>query len=136
MDKFTKRFIEKQLEDYPKMDEYIMQRRLELKYPIGQTDENIGGSSSGNISNPTEQTVMTMHSDKRLNQLEKTKEAIETVLNSLDTNSYSLVELRYWTKPQTRTWIGVAREIGYSERQCYNVRDLIVENIGKELGIY
>lgn len=135
MDKFTKRFIEKQLEDYPKMDEYIMQRRLELKYPIGQSDENIGGSSSGRISNPTEQAVMTIHSDKRLNQLEKTKEALETVLNTLDSNAYALVELRYWTKPQTRTWVGIAREIGYSERQCYNVRDLIVENIGKELGM-
>ncbi|WP_156413239.1 DUF722 domain-containing protein [Carnobacterium antarcticum] len=121
--------------DYPKMDEYIMHRRLELKYPIGQEDENIGGSSSGNISNPTERTVMTIHSDKRLTQLEKTKDAIEKVLDTLDTNAYALVELRYWTKPQTRTWVGVAKEIGYSERQCYNVRDLIIENIGKELGM-
>jgi len=135
LDKFTKQFIEKQLTDYPKMDEYIMQRRLELKYPIGQVDENIGGSSAGRVSNPTERTIMTINSDKRLTQLEKTKEAIEKVLDTLDVNSYSLVELRYWTKPQTRTWIGIAKEIGYSERQCYNVRDLIIDNIGKELGM-
>lgn len=135
MDKFTKQYIEKQLTDYPKMDEYIMYRRLEIKYPVGHDDENIGGSSAGDIGNPTERSVITIDSDKRLNQLENTKKAIEKVLNTLDINSLSLVELRYWTKPQTRTWVGIAKEIGYSERNCYNVRDMIIESIGKELGM-
>lgn len=135
MDKITKRYIEKQLADYPKLDEYIMTRKLELKYPIGQVDENIGGSSAGGVSNPTERAVITMDADKRLHQLEKVKKAIDKVLDTLDVNSLSLVELRYWTKPQTRTWVGIAREIGYSERNCYNVRDLIIESIAVELGM-
>lgn len=135
MDKFTKRFIEKQLEDYPKMDEYIMQRRLELKYPIGQTDENIGGSSSGKISNPTERMVVTLESDKRLCQLEETKTAIESVLKTLDINAYTLVELKYWIKPQTRTWDGIAIKVGYSRRHCFNVRDIIIESIAVKLGM-
>lgn len=135
MDKFTKQFIEKQLEDYPKIDEYINQRRLELKYPIGQDDENIGGSSAGNISNPTERAVITMESDKRLCQLEETKKAIESVLDSLDINAYMLVELRYWVKPQTRTWDGIAIKVGYSRRHCFNVRDSIIESIAMKLGL-
>lgn len=135
MDRITKQYIEKQLEDYPKMDEYISQRRLELKYPISQDDENIGGSSSGNISNPTERIVMTLESDKRLCQLEETKKAIEAVLNTLDINAYTLVELKYWIKPQTRTWDGIAIKVGYSRSHCFRVRDGIIESIAKQLGL-
>lgn len=135
MDRITKQYIEKQLEDYPKMDEYINQRRLELKYPISQDDENIGGSSSGNVSNPTERMVITLESDKRLCQLENTKKAIESVLDTLDINAYMLVELKYWIKPQTRTWDGIAIKVGYSRRHCFRVRDEIIESIGIRLGM-
>ena len=135
MDSRTKKHIEKQLEDYPKMDEYISQRRLELKYPISQDDENIGGSSSGNVSNPTERMVMTLESDKRLCQLEETKKAIESVLDTLDVNAYMLVELKYWMKPQTRTWDGIAIKVGYSRRHCFTVRDNIIESIAVKLGL-
>lgn len=135
MNKSTKNYIEQQLTDYHRIDEYIRERRLELKYPISQVDENIGGSSAGNISNPTERMVVTLDSDKRLNKLEETKQAIETVLDQLDTNAYMLVELKYWIKPQTRTWEGIAIEVGYSRRQCFRVRDEIIESIAVKLGL-
>lgn len=136
MDRATKQYIEKQLEDYPKLGEYITQRRLELKYPLQPKEENIGAPRGNEIGNPTERIVLTMDSDKRLNQLEKTKKGIEKVLNQLDDNAVSMVELKYWKKPQTLTWDGIAMEVGYSRRQCFNVRDSIIESIGKELGLH
>lgn len=136
MDRATKQYIEKQLEDYPKMEEYITQRRIELKYPGNVKDDNTDAPRGTGVGNPTERIVITLDSDKRLNQLEKTKKAVEKVLNQLDNSAYSLVELKYWKKPQTLTWTGIALEVGYSRRQCFNVRDSIIESIAKELGLH
>lgn len=136
MDRATKRYIEKQLEDYPKLDEYITQRRLELKYPNQSKDDNTDAPRTKSIGNPTERMVLTIEMDKRLNQLEKTKNSIQKVLSQLDESAYSLVELKYWKKPQTLTWTGIALEVGYSRRQCFNVRDAIIESIAKELGMH
>lgn len=135
MDKATKMYLEKQLADYPKMDEYITQRKLELKYPSKPIDDNVDAPKGSGIGNPTERIVVTMDSDKRLNQLEKTKSAIEKTLNQLDASAYSLVELKYWKRPQTLTWDGIAVHVGFSRRQCFNVRDRIIDSIGKELGL-
>lgn len=136
MDRPTKQYIEKQLEDYPKLDEYIRQRRLELKYPQQPKDDNIDAPRGTGIGNPTERMVLTIDSDKRLNQLEKTKQAIDKVLDQLDEKSYMLVELKYWKKPQTLTWTGIAIEIGYSRSQTFRIRDSIVEMVGTELGFH
>ena len=60
-------------------DEVRQKLRIEdLKYP-GSTelDQNIGGGSSGFISNPTERMVMTIAEDKRLKNIELNKRAIE-----------------------------------------------------------
>lgn len=134
MDARTKRFIEKQLEDYPSMIERINKRKLELKYPINLIDENIGGSSGGGISNPTERAVMTLAEDIKLQKLEETKEAIETVLDTLDINSYMLIELKYWVKPQVRTWDGIALQVGYSRRHCFTIRDNVLDMLAEKLG--
>lgn len=135
MDRATKIYVEKQLEDYPKLDQYITERRLELKYPSKPIDDNVGAPRGSGISNPTERMIITIDSDKRLNQLEKTKEAIEKVLDNLDENATNLVELKYWRKPQTLTWAGIADRANYSRRQCFNVRDAIIQSIAEELGL-
>lgn len=135
VDRATKLYIEKQLEDYPKMDEYIQNRKLELKYPSIPKDDNIDAPKGTGVSNPIERMIVTIDSDKRLKQLENTKKAIESTLNKLDASSYSLVELKYWKKPQTLTWLGIAEKVGYSRRQCFNVRDSIIQSIAKELGL-
>ena len=134
MDIVTKRFLEKQLRDYPSMIERINKRKLELKYPINLIDENIGGSSGGGISNPTERTVMTLVEDIKLQKLEETKEAIESVLDTLDINSYTLIELKYWVKPQVRTWDGIALQVGYSRRHCFTIRDNVLDMLAEKLG--
>lgn len=135
MDRATKIYIEKQLEDYPKMNKYIQDRKLELKYPSIPDDENTDAPRGTGVSNPTEKMIVTIDSDKRLKQLEDTKKAIESTLKQLDNSAYSLVELKYWKKPQTLTWLGIAEKVGYSRRQCFRVRDEILKAIALELGM-
>ena len=56
---------------YPNLSEHIQTRRLELMFGSREEDENIGGSSSGRVGQPTEQTAMLLITDPLLIELER-----------------------------------------------------------------
>lgn len=108
MDKNTKRYIEKLLADYPRLLGYIADAKKE---PVSI------------------QTVT------RLQVLESHQKGIKHIIDGLEPYELELVQMKYWTRPQRFTWTGIALQLGYTERQCYNIRDSIIEAIGKELGL-
>ncbi|WP_240436231.1 hypothetical protein [Brevibacillus laterosporus] len=53
--------------------------------------------------------MLTSH--KKLDQLQAIVEAIEAVYNILDPAKQKLIQLRYWTRPQTLTGMGLQKSV-------------------------
>ncbi|MFK9115968.1 transcriptional regulator [Peribacillus castrilensis] len=97
-------------------------------------DENVGGGRSSSPSSPTEMSGTRLATHKKLNNLESITNAIEKVYIGLPETHQKLIKLVYWTRPQTKTWEGIAVELNVSRRQAFNWRDEIINTLAEVLG--
>lgn len=97
-------------------------------------DENVGGGRSNLPGDPTGSAAAALVSHARLQELERITGAIRAVYDQLPPEKKRLVELRYWTKPQTRTWEGIAQELNVGRRTAFRWRDEIIHAIAGRLG--
>ncbi len=128
-----KAYIEAELKDYNDTLRAIGEDRHELLLASASQDK-IGGTSY-TIGNPTQARAIQLMTNKRIRRMESTCKAIETVINALPEEKYRLVELKYWTKPQTLTDVGISRALNISQRTYYNWKDEIIITIGIEMGL-
>lgn len=135
MRKGTYSFIEQTLLDYNEIDKHIKNRVEEITYPVSIPDDNIGGSSVGTISNPTERLAVTIMDDMLISNLKHTKHIVDEVLDSLEPKPREVIQLYYIDSPRKYTWTGVALETNYSEKQCRNIRNVVFDKIAKKLGM-
>lgn len=131
--KATFQHIESEIYHYPETVKEIKRLRDEIMYRTSN-DENVGGGKSNLPSSPTEQTATALVTNRKLHNLEGIAYAIETVYNSVNDEYKKLIRLKYWTKPQTLTWEGIANTLPTSRRQAFRWRDEIVQAIGEMLG--
>ena len=135
MRKGTYSFIEQTLLDYNEIDKHIKNRVEEITYPVSIPDDNIGGSSAGTISNPTERLAVTIMDDILISNLNRTKNVVDEVLDGLEPKPREVIQLYYIDSPRKYTWTGVALETNYSEKQCRNIRNIVFDKIAKKLGM-
>lgn len=128
-----KAYIEAELRDYHDTIKAIEEDREELILSSPVRD-NVGGKSY-DIGDPTQAKAIKLLTNKRIRRMEQTVEAINRVLAELPEEKYRLVELKYWTRPQTLTDVGIARELCCDRRTIYKWIDGIVMAIGIELGL-
>jgi RinA family phage transcriptional activator len=128
-----KAYIEAELRDYNDTLRAIGEDKNELLLASPVHDNN--GGTSYDLSNPTQDKALQLVTNKRIRRMEQTCRAIENVVNRLPEDKYRLVELRYWTKPQTLTDEGIAREIGIDRATLYRWADGIIKAIGIEMGL-
>ena len=128
-----KAYIEAELRDFhqTKIDLVEAKDELILKSPV--TDPS--GIRGTDTSRPTESKAMQLITNKRIKRAEQIVRAIEMVVNALPEEKYRLIEVKYWTKPQTLTDIGVAMEINCSRATLYNWIDGILLALAKEMGL-
>lgn len=100
----------------------------------GNPPDWTGGGRSNLPGDPTGRTATLMITHRKIEQLERIVEAIESVVSRLPADKQKLIKLKYWTKPQTLTWEGIAAEIPVSKRQALRWRDEIVFAIAEILG--
>lgn len=128
----TVQHIEAELYDYHYTVKIIKERREEILHD-SPSEELVGGRS--NIpSDPTGSAVSQLMADKQLQELERIAAAVEHIYNMCDCDRKKLVRLKYWTKPQTRSWEGIAQELKVSRATAFRWRDEIVQAIGEVLG--
>mgnify|MGYP002404191379 CR=1 FL=1 len=133
----TFKHIEAELYDYHETLKRIKERKEEILFSSSSVDENKGGANSARVPNsPTERIATMLVMDKRLRELERITEAIETVYQSLDTERKKLIRLKYWTKPQTLTWEGIALKLNVSRATVFRWREEVVNAIAEKLGWY
>lgn len=135
MRKGTFQFIEQTLNDYSRIEQHINSRIEELKYPVSIVDENIGGSRSENISNPTYRLAATIADDLLISNLSHTKLVVGNVLDRIEPSARKVIYLYYVEHPRKYTWTGVAEQTNFSEKHCRNIRDRVFEEIANELGL-
>lgn len=112
--------------------------QLRINVVMGSTfqeypDENIGGGSSGHVSNPTEQRALLLQMDRQIERRQKVILAIESVLNTLSDEDKQLIQFRYWDRSKP-TWIWIADKLNMDESTARRRNGKIVRSIGKKLG--
>ncbi|NYV64635.1 transcriptional regulator [Bacillus sp. Gen3] len=132
--KATFKHIESELYAYKDTLNEIQQLRQNIMFTKQNDDENIGGGRSSLPFSPTERIATRLVTHKKLNQLEEIANAIQKVYTGLPEEYQKLVRLKYWTRPQTKTWEGIAEELHVNRATAYRWRDNIVESIAEVLG--
>jgi len=131
--KGTIKHVESELFAYHDTKKEIEQIRDDIIRSTPYNDNPEGGRSSER-GDPTARTVETLVTHRKLEQLERITKAIDNIYTSLPEERKRLVKLKYWTKPQTLTWDGIARELNVSRRQAIRWRDDILHSIADRVG--
>jgi RinA family phage transcriptional activator len=132
--KATFKHIESELYSYHDTLKEINNLRKDIMFTKENDDENIGGGRNNLPSSPTERIATRLATHKRLNQLEEVTHASEKVYTSLPEDYQKLIKLKYWTRPQTLTWEGIADKLHLGRRTAFRMRDEIVECVSEVLG--
>lgn len=132
--KATFKHIESELYIYKDTLKEIEELRKNIMFCNENQDENVGGGRSSFISDPTSRIGTRLVTHKRLGKLEEIANAIEKVYTGLPEEYQKLVRLKYWTRPQTLTWDGIADKIPVSRRTAFNMRDEVINTIAEVLG--
>ena len=130
----TFQHVESELYAYHDTRKEIVRLKNEILHASAPPDENAGGSRGNMPGDPTGRTAVLMVTHRRIEQLERIVEAIESVVERLPEHKKQLVRLRYWDKPRTLTWDGIAMKLHISRRQAMRWRDEIVYDIAAKIG--
>ena len=130
--KEIKAYVECELRDYLQTIRDLGEERQQIIENSPTFDDS--GIRGTDISKTCEKKALQLITSKRILQIGRTIEAIQSVLDSLPEEKYKLVQLKYWTKPQTRTDEGIARELNVGKATYYRWIDGIVLAIAIELG--
>jgi RinA family phage transcriptional activator len=132
--KATFKHIESELYGYHDTLKEIDNLRKDIMFCNDNDDENIGGGRNNLPSSPTERIATRLATHKRLIQLEEVTNAIYKVFQGLPEDYQKLVRLKYWTRPQTLTWEGIADKLYITSRQAMRWRDDIIFAVAEVLG--
>jgi RinA family phage transcriptional activator len=130
----TFQHVESELYAYHESRKEIVRLKNEILHASAPPNENVGGSRGNMPGDPTGRTAVLMVTYRRIEQLERIVDAIESVVERLPEKKKQLVKLRYWDKPRTLTWDGIALRLDVSRATAIRWRDEIVYAIAEKLG--
>lgn len=136
MDKSELAYFEKLFKEYYTYDKKILLRKAELTYR--EIDENVGGGKSNIRAKTVENMVIKQLSDERLVFLKNVKEAIEYTLDMIEIinpHFKTLIVEKYFKNGGIETWEDVAKRVGWSTSQAYNIRYKTLEIFANKLGL-
>jgi RinA family phage transcriptional activator len=129
----TFKHVESELYDYWNTVKEIKRLKAEILHATPYFEKTGGGK--GNLpSDPTGTTATLMVSHRRIEQQERIAEVIREVYEQLPPDKQKLVRLKYWTKPQTLTWEGIANQIPVNRATAIRWRNEIVYVIAERIG--
>lgn len=136
MDKSELAYFEKLFKEYYSYDKKILLRKAELA--VREIDENVGGGKSNIRVKTVENMVIKQLSDERLVFLENVKDAIEytlDVIEMINPHFKTLIVEKYFKNGGIETWEDVAKRVGWSTSQAYNIRYKTLEIFANKLGL-
>lgn len=109
--------------------------RLKDDFYNGTPVADESGGRSNLPGDPTGRKVTTMLMNRRLQRLTEIADAIEEVYMRLPDDKKRLIDVKYWTRPHTLTWEGVALEMKVGRATALRWRDEIIWAITQILGL-
>lgn len=132
--KETFQYLESELFSYMNTLKEINSLRDEIIYNKNSSDENVGGGRSSLPSDPTGQVATRLATHKQLRYLEEVTGAITKVYEELPDLHKNFIKLKYWTKPQNLTMIGIAEQLHINKDKAYDVRKEVIQLLALEMG--
>ncbi len=126
--------VELELCNYHQTARRYQLRREELMFGSSVADENVGGGKSNLPGNPTERVAIALVMDQRLQVLDNIVTSIEDITSQLPPERMQFVRLKYWSRPQTLTWDGLAIELHCSRSVLFKWRRELVFALAERFG--
>ena len=120
-----------QFDDYKKKLKY---REWELLNEHKETDTNMGGGRSNNISNPTERKAILLAEDKLYQKLKDIVKTVEEIYSQLDHDLKTIVDMRYWDMEKNcYEWEDIADRLYMSRSKVLRKRNALIDETAKKL---
>jgi RinA family phage transcriptional activator len=130
----TFQHVESELYAYHDTKKEIMRLKNDILFASAPPDDNIGAGRGNRPGDPTGRTAILLTTHRRIEQLERIVDAIETVVDRLPDKKKQLVQLRYWSKHSALTWDGIAMRLEIGRATAIRWRDEIVFAIADKIG--
>lgn len=134
MDKRIFKFIEHEIEEYPDVKKTLESMEWEKDVILSSTNSDNSGVRCG-TGDPTARKGIELASTKARLRAEENVRIMGNVLAYLPEEKYRLIELRYWTNPQTLTDEGIACKLNIDRSTYFRWKKEIVYLVGQKLGI-
>jgi len=131
--KEIKAYVECELRDYLQTIRDLGEERQHIIDSLPTFDDS--GIRGAGISRTCEKKALQLITSKRILYINRTIEAIQSVLDSLPEEKYKLVQLKYWAKTQTKADEGIARELHIEKTTYYKWVNGIILAVAVELGM-
>lgn len=125
MEKWKKDYIKGILQDYPKMDDYYLERKEKLLF---HNRKSLSASQDQKL-------LMTISLDRRLLSLERNQKIISLCLENATLETRKIIKLLYMTDKKKINLDLVADQVFLSKRQVIRLRDAFFEELAEHLGI-
>ena len=114
VDHATSRYIERELFFYRESLLKLARMREEILHRSPAPSDNIGASRSSLPGEVTAWKAIELIDNQRIQHLERITNIIKQVVEMLPPEKLKLIHLKYWARPQTLNWDGVALELSVS----------------------
>lgn len=130
--KGTFQHIESELYNLEDTKKDLMRIRNEILNRSSQPNET--GIRGSLPSDPTGLTATILLTNRVIEEAEKVINAIESVHSRLPVEKQQLMKIKYWTRPQTLTWDGIALKMDISRATAIRWRDEVIYAVADVLG--
>lgn len=133
IDSDTLQFLEREYEDYLRLDMNIATRKVLLDRN-NVVDENIGGGQSNLPGDPTGERVVKYAMDNYIIKQEDRRNEVDRAMVKMVAEQIKIIEMKFWSD-NYYTWDEMADLFFVSSRTMYKKRYKILELLAKSKGI-
>ena len=129
MEKWKKDYLKGILQDYPKMEDYYLERKEKLLLHNKKTHQR------SNTDTKDKKLLISISLDRQLINLERNQRIISLCLENSTEETKKIINLLYMTNHRKVNLDLVADQVFLSKRQVIRLRDAFFEELAEHLGI-
>lgn len=129
MEKWKKDYLKGILQDYPKMEDYYLERKEKLLLHNQKTHQG------ANTDTKDKKLLISISLDRQLINLERNQRIISLCLENSTEETRKIIKLLYMTNHRKVNLDLVADQVFLSKRQVIRLRDAFFEELAEHLGI-
>ena len=129
MEKWKKDYLKGILQDYPKMEDYYLERKEKLLLHNKKTHQR------SNTDTKDKKLLISISLDRQLINLERNQRIISLCLENSTEETKKIIKLLYMTNHRKVNLDLVADQVFLSKRQVILLRDAFFEELAEHLGI-